>query len=71
MRQGGTASSGARVVAAGSLDFATGLTSGVHGTGVENSGLRHFAALASRRLASAEVEAVLGQPLDVRGREVR
>lgn len=44
MRQGSTAPSGARVFAAGSLDFATGLDEWpVHGTGVENSGLQHFA----------------------------
>jgi len=39
-----TAPSGARVFAAGSLDFATGLDEWpAHGTGVENSGLQHFA----------------------------
>jgi hypothetical protein len=44
MRQGSTAPSGARVFAAGSLHFATGLDEWpAHGTGVENSGLRHFA----------------------------
>jgi hypothetical protein len=44
MRQGGTAPSGARVFAAGSLHFATGLDEwSAHGTRVESSGLRHFA----------------------------
>jgi hypothetical protein len=44
MRQGSTAPSGARVFAAGSLYFATGLDEWpVHGTGFENSGLQHFA----------------------------
>jgi hypothetical protein len=44
MRQGSTALSGARVFAAGSLYFATSLDEWpVHGTGVENSGLQHFA----------------------------
>jgi hypothetical protein len=39
-----TAPSGARVFAAGSLDFAIGLDEWpAHGTGVENSGLQHFA----------------------------
>lgn len=56
-----TAPSGARVFAAGSLDFATGLDEWpAHGQGVENVGLQHFAVNLLTDLGSAP-PATLGQ----------